>query len=132
MEFKELEKQIKKELVVDKNHLDFCASENPILIQKYITMYLYESRKINEKQIELDILYKDKMLYYKLEHQYVPETQKELSVMLEGDKDICEIKKYLNNQALIIKFLSDTVANFRDRGWAMKNMIEFKKFMAGE
>jgi hypothetical protein len=128
----DLQKQIKKELVVDKNRLDFEATENVIFIQKYINMFLYENRKFNEYQLEYDSMYRDKALYYKLEYKYVPENQKELFILIDGDEKIIELKGKLTNQSSLIKFISDTVQNFKDRGWAIKNAIEFRKFIAGE
>jgi hypothetical protein len=132
LSIEELQKQIKVELKVDKNHLDLAATENVLFIQKYINMFLLESIEMNKLQTEYDSLYKDKALYYKLEYKYVPENQKELFILIDGDEKIIELKKKISLYSSLIKFISDTIQNFRDRGWGIKSAIEFRKFLAGE
>jgi hypothetical protein len=129
---RDLQIQIEKELKIDNNHLDFCASENPIIIQKYINRFLFESKALNKLQKEFDILYSERTTFYKRDYKLVPETVRELTTLVDGDIKIAEAKEKISNQAMLVKFVSETITNFRDRGWAIKYMIEFRKFMAGE
>jgi len=132
MTIPELKKEITNELVIDKNKLDFCASENPLLVQKYINHFLKESIILNKMQKEYELLYSEKAIFYKTQFKLQPETQKELTILIDGDKEISTKKEEISNQSALIKFISETITNFRDRGWAIKNSIEFRKFMAGE
>jgi hypothetical protein len=132
MTIQELQSQIKKELHIDNKALDFCASENPLLIQKYINLFLGESTSLNKLQKQFEEKYFEKMVFYRTKHTLIPETQKELIVFVDGDKEIRELKEKISNQAVLVKFISETISNFRDRGWAIKNMIEFRKFLSGE
>lgn len=132
MTIQELQSQIKKELHIDNKALDFCASENPLLIQKYINLFLGESTSLNKLQKQFEEKYSEKMVFYRTKHTLIPETQKELIVFVDGDKEIRELKEKISNQAVLVKFISETISNFRDRGWAIKNMIEFRKFLSGE
>jgi hypothetical protein len=132
MNIPETQDEIKKELKINPKGLDFDSSENPLFIQKYINMYLLESKELNKKQADFDKLYKEKMIYYKADFKYIPDNLKEHIIFVEGDEQIIKAKKDLMDQASNVKFLGDTISNFRDRGWAIKNMIDFRKFMAGE
>ena len=132
MTVKELQKQITSELKIDRNTLDFCSSENPLLIQKYINIFLGESTTLNKLQKEYEQLYAERMVFYRTKHNLIPETQRELIIFLDGDKEVREMKEKVANQSSLVKFISETISNFRDRGWAIKNMIDFRKFMAGE
>ena len=132
MTIPDLKKQIREELVIDKNKLDFCATENPLLIQKYINLFLTESVTMNGMQKKYEMLYAEKALFYKTKFKLQPETQKELIILIDGDDEISSLKEKISNQSSLVKFISETISNFRDRGWAIKNAIEFRKFMAGE
>jgi hypothetical protein len=129
---KELQTAINKELKIDHNKLDFDASENPLLIQKYINIFLGESTTINKLQKQYEQLYAEKIVFYRTKYSLIPDTQKELLIFVDGDEEVRELKEKISNQSSLIKFISETISNFRDRGWAIKNMIEFRKFLAGE
>jgi len=132
MTIEELQKQIAEELKIDKNSLDSSSSENPLLMQKYINLFLRESNVLNKLQSQFSSLYKDKTIFYKTDFKYVPDNFRELNAFVEGDEEMIAIKEKIANQNSIVKFLSDTISTFKDRGWAIKNMIDFRRFMAGE
>jgi len=128
MNISEFQAQITSELKIDKTKLDFCSAENPILIQKYIDFWLRESKKLNRMEAELRILQGQKVIYYKNDYNMIPENNKELDFLMNGDAEISKKIEELNNQSVLVKYLYETIQNFRDRGWSIKNMISFLQF----
>jgi hypothetical protein len=122
---------INKELTIDKAHIDDDAINNPIFIQKYLDIYYDRLKELNEIQAQYDESYSLKLQYYRNQYKYIPETVKELEAMVQGDKEIIDIKRKMNDINLQISYAKDCVQQFKDRQWAIKNAIEFIKFING-
>ena len=122
---------IKKELFIDKSKLDECSSNNPLYVQKYLQLWFAESKKLNTLERKFERYMKEKSEYYKTGYKLIPETQKELIFLIDGDEEINNLKREIQDQSLYVSMLNQTISNFRDRQWAIKNIIEFLKFKEG-
>jgi len=131
MTFEELSAEINRRLKIDKSKLDQEAAENPFHIQFYLDMWMRESRKLNKLEHQVKSIQLERMIFYKTKYEYKPDTQRELDAMMNADKQYQEALSILTNQNLLVKYLSETIQNFRDRGWAIKNIISFIQFTEG-
>jgi DNA helicase IV len=131
MTFEELSAEINKRLKIDKSKIDQESAENPFHIQFYLDMWMRESRKLNKLEHQVKTIQLERMIFYKTKFEYKPDTQRELDAMMNADKQYQEAVSILTNQNLLVKYLSETIQNFRDRGWAIKNIISFIQFTEG-
>jgi len=131
MAWQEFEKMINKELTIDRTKIGEEAGRNPLYVQKYIDLWLKSSRELNIKQREFEKLLKVKMEYYKTSYNLIPETVKEMDIMLNGDEEVSDIKKKITELNDLVYFFNQTTENFKNRGWMIKNIIEYLKFIEG-
>lgn len=123
--------EIKKDLKINKAKLDEESSNSPLLIQKYLDKYYLALKELGKVQIEYDRMYAIKVEFYRTSYKFIPETMKELEILISGDVEFSKIKEKLNTQNIMVSYLKDLVQQFRDRQWAIKNTIEFLKMTSG-
>lgn len=126
-----LKKSISADLKFDKTKLDSAAAENPHLVQKYLDLYTSTLMQMKDLDAKYAKLYRDKMVFYRTKWEFVPDTLKELEAFISGDDQIIDIRKEIKELNTIIQYLKETVQTFRDRAWAIKNIIEWHKFTEG-
>jgi len=131
MTIEELQEKAKKELWIDKTKLVDEAAKAPYLTQFYIDLLLDENKRVIKLQKELAIKISSKMLHYKCKHTLIPETNKELDMLLNGDYEIANLKETIELQTEIIKYLKEVIISFRERVWCIKNIIDHQKFLEG-
>jgi len=131
MTINELQTQINKELRIDKTRLDEESMNNVMLIQKYLDLYFNTMKKLSATQREYDKLHGEKMLYYKHDYKFIPENAAELKSLLLKDSDLISEKEKVENVDVVLNYLKEVIQNFRDRAWAIKNAIDWRKFTEG-
>ena len=132
MKIIEIQEQIKKELKINKTKLDEEASTNPLKLQQYIDLLLKQQAKLMKIESNFKKLYREKYIFYSNDWDYKLGTQTELKLIVDGDDEIRQLQLAIQEQISLIKYLEKTIDNFKGRGFAIKNMIDFIKFMAGE
>lgn len=131
MNLEDLKKQIRKELKIDRTKLAEEMSLNPLFVQQYLTLFLGEQRKLAKLQKEYDLLLPQKMIFYKRDHKFIPDNIAEMNAFLNADAELGKIRDDIKLQTSIVNYIEETVKNFRDRGWAIKNIIDITMFMEG-
>lgn len=121
-----------EELKINKSHLDEEAINAPLKTQFYLNLYFKSLNKLNNIQIEYDEIYSKRLRFYKTEYDLIPENISELKILLSGDKELNKVRKKLNDTNRKIHILKETIQQFRDRQWAIKNAIDFLKFTKGD
>ena len=132
LSFETFKDRINKELYIDRSKLDLMAAENPLLIQKYLNLWFEKSADLNKMELKLDQLMKEKLIHYKTDFKLVPETVKELSMLIKGDDEVSKLNEIIIVLSTRVSYLHQVVQNFKERSWAIKNVIEFRKFIEGE
>jgi len=134
----------KKDSVYDEANLDKESLKTPSLHHKYYMMYISEKHKLSNLETELKILSHEKKEFY--EQGHTEETKKlgwklppkgmilksESLRYVEADPDIISLSKKIGRQSEKVGFLNN-ILNYlnKNRGWDIKNAIDFKKFQMG-
>lgn len=143
MTFEELQAQIEKDLAFDETQLDTESLRIPQLHNKYLK-HLY-SEKLTLKKLRNDMgeLTRIKYEYYtgKLDEITLKEKgwepfqlrvlKNDVDMYLEGDKDVNKLKARIQLQEERVEYIEATVKSIANRGWLIRNAIDWKKFLGG-
>lgn len=133
MNIKELQDEAKKDLEpVDINSIVSVSLNTPTLQGKYIRYMMNENMNLEKASNEYDELYRKKWIEYKEDFQHDLNTKEKMSGIINGDKEIIEIKKKISRSKIIINFLEETIKTLQQRSFHVKNAIEWQKFTHGE
>ena len=90
------------------------------------------SKELREAKKEFNKVYHDKWVFYTEKSDLVPENEKEKISWIMKEPDVCELQDVMSEIECEITFLQDMKEVFRDKSWTLKNIIEWRKFQAGE
>jgi hypothetical protein len=143
MTFEELQQEIEKDLAFDETQLDTESLRIPQLHNKYLK-HLYSERLVLKK------LRNDIGELTRLKHEYytgrIDETtlkekgwepfqlrvlKNDVPMYLDGDKDILKLRGRIQLQEERVDFIEATVKYIANRGWLIRNAIDWKKFLGG-
>ena len=140
----ELLKEWDADCIIDDNHISNESVKVPQLHAKYIRHLINTKLKRTKYENDFNVLKKTKFRYYRGElsreelvsnnwdqWQGTKPMKNEMDQFLDGDSD-------LNNLKIKIKYLDDAIyllesilKQISARDWQLKNMLEHKKFLAG-
>ena len=131
----ELMKMTDKDLKVDDTEIDRESLSTPYLYDKYLKFYIYHKKNLKKVMREYDSLYKDRWEYYTGKHDievYDKVILKgDLHIYMKADQMVQTVSEEVNESENIVEFLEKTLKNIENRGWALKNLIEWRKFLSG-
>jgi hypothetical protein len=141
MTFEELQTESKKDLIIENNErLEQESFKNQIIKPKYLEyksrfeLLLYRAKGDYQK------LYRDKWEYYggKADAKVYAAKPFDLKVLkndlhmyINADDDIIGLSYKISRLETIIKYIEGVIKSIDNRGWDIKNAIEWKKFEAG-
>lgn len=131
MTLDELREMITNDLRMDKTLLTEESVRIPGLIAKYMDLILITRRKKAELEEKYTILLREKMVFYRTEYKLVPETAKELQMLISGDPDVAQMKRHLDFLDATISHVEAAAKAAKDLVWTIKNIIDWEKFKAG-
>lgn len=143
MTFEELQNEIEKDLAMDDTQLDTESLRIPQLHNKYLK-YLY-SEKLSLKKLRNDLgeLSRVKHEYYtgKMDEDALKERgwepfqlkvlRNDIDMYLDSDKDIIRLRSRIQLQEERVDYLEAVVKGIANRGWLIRNAIDWKKFLGG-
>jgi len=115
----------------------------PELHNKYYKIYTQERLLLNKLELELKVVYKEKYEYYMgimdeedlKTNGWEPFSLKvlkaDLPIYLESDLDMVNATKKIVLQKEKINFLESIIKNLNNRGFLIKNAIDWNKFTNG-
>ena len=115
----------------------------PELHNKYYKIYTQERLLLNKWELESKALHKEKYEYYMgimdqgalKANGWEPFTLKvlkaDLPIYMDSDQDILNAAKKLSLQKEKINFLESVIKNLNNRGFLIKNAIDWNKFTNG-
>ena len=135
----ELKEQVQDDLAISEN-LDFAAVNNPKIHAKYLNLLL--SFKNRYADAERTVRHIKRLRYdywmgraptyaYKEEPQPIKLLKNEVAVYLDSDEKVQEARNERDRLKHIVEYLESVVQAVKSRGFDIKNMIEYRKFMAG-
>jgi len=115
----------------------------PELHNKYHKIYTQERLVMNKWELELKIVYKEKYEYYMgildegalkangWEPFALKVLKADLPIYMESDQDMINAAKRITLQREKITFLESVIKNLNNRGFLIKNAIDWNKFTNG-
>jgi hypothetical protein len=143
MTFEELQTQIEKDLAFDETQLDTESLRIPQLHNKYLKHLYSEKLLLKKLRNDMGELVRIKYEYYtgKLDEETLKEKgwepfqlrvlKNDVDMYLEGDKDVNKLKGRIQLQEERVEYIEATVKNIANRGWLIRNAIDWKKFLGG-
>ena len=140
MNLDELQQQAEKDLKIDDTELDIESLNTPIIHAKYLKHYSNYSLMLTKAQSEYNQLYKKKWVFYtgKADPEEYKETNFELKVLrqdvgtfIEADEEIIKQTQKVSYLKTVCNYLENTLKQVNNRGFQIKNAIDWKRFTEG-
>lgn len=143
MTFEDLQREIEKDLSFDETQLDIESLRIPQLHNKYLKFLYSEKLLLKKLRNDMGELSRVKYEYYtgKMDetalkhHGWEPfqlrVLKNDVDMYLESDKDIIKLRGRIQLQEERVEYLEATVKGIANRGWLIRNAIDWKKFLGG-
>lgn len=142
MKIEEIYSQWDKDSVIDKTELAVESLKIPQLHSKYFKMYSHERMHLLKLESEFAQLKQEKYIWYtqgadehtikKFGPQPIKILKNEISNFLEGDQGLIQLNLKISLQKEKINLLDSIIRNLNNRGFQIKNAIDFLKFVNGQ
>ena len=140
MNLDELKLQVQNDLKVDDEHLDTESLKNQEIKAKYLDIKSKYELLLFKAKGEYKRIYRDKWEYYggKADAKvYVSKPfdikvlKTDLSVYITSDEDVIDAENKIGYLETVVDYIKGVIKSVDNRGWDIKNAIEWKKFEAG-
>ncbi len=140
MTLDELKLQVQRDLKVDNEHLDTESLKNQEIKANYLD---YKSRYellLYKAKGDYKRMYRDKWEYYggKADAKIyatkpfdLKVLKTDLAVYISADEDIMNAENKIGYLETVIDYIKGVIKSVDNRGWDIKNAIEWRKFEAG-
>ena len=128
----------------DDNHIDIESVKVPKLHSKYLVHLVDAKRVLIARKSEYSTLRKLKFRYYRGEMtkeelktynweqwQGTKPLKNEMDQFLSGDENLLDLQMRIESIELKIQAIESILTQIKNRDWQLKNVIEWKKFLAG-
>ena len=140
MNLDELKLEVYNDLKVNDEHLDTESLKNQEIKAKYLDIKSKYELLLFKAQGDYKRIYRDKWEYYggKADAKvYVSKPfdikvlKTDLSVYITSDEDIINAENKIGYLETVVDYVKGVIKSVDNRGWDIKNAIEWKKFEAG-
>ena len=143
MTFEELQAQIEKDLSFDETQLDTESLRIPQLHNKYLKHLYSEKLTIKKLRNDMGELLRLKHEYYtgKMDETSLKERgwepfqlrvlRNDIDMYLDADKDVIKLRGRIQLQEERVDYIEAIVKGIANRGWVIRNAIDWKKFLGG-
>ena len=140
MDLEQLQLEADKDLKINDTELDLESLKTPQLHNKYMKHYTKFRLLLTRSEDELKVLKRDRWEYYtgKANPQVYQDKPFDLKIMrtdidkyLDADEDIQRMSQKVSYLNTIVDFLDRTLRQITNRGFAIKNAIDWKRFTSG-
>jgi len=140
MTLEELQIQADKDLKINDTELDLESLKTPALHNKYIKHLTKYKLMLSRTETEYNILKREKWEYYtgKADPSVYAEKPFDLKILrtdidkyLESDEDLQKAKQKVDYLSTTVDFLDRTIRLISNRGFIIKNAIDWRKFTSG-
>ena len=140
MTLDELKLQVQRDLKVDNEHLDTESLKNQEIKANYLD---YKSRYellLYKAKGDYKRMYREKWEYYggKADAKvYVSKPfdlkvlKTDLAMYITSDEEVIKLMNKIGYLEIVIKYIDGVIKSIDNRGWDIKNAIEWRKFEAG-
>mgnify|MGYP005654149819 CR=1 FL=1 len=140
MDLEKLQEEASKDLKIDDTDLDMESVRTPIIHNKYLKYLSKFSLLLKRAEDDYDVLAKDKWEYYtgKAPAEVCAEKPFDLKILrtdidkyLESDTELQRSKQKVDYLETTVDFLDRTIRQIANRGFTIKNAIDWRKFTSG-
>ena len=141
MTLEELQHEARQDLaVIDQERLDQESLKNQTIKSKWLEHRTKYDQLLIMRRADNQKLYRDKWEYYggKSDAKVyaakpfdIKVLKNDLQMYIQSDEDILELQGKISYYESIIKYIDGVIKSIDNRGWDIKNAIEWKKFEAG-
>ena len=140
MDLEQLQLEADKDLKINDTELDLESLKTPQLHNKYMKHYTKFRLLLTRSEDELKVLKRDRWEYYtgKANPQVYQDKPFDLKIMrtdidkyFDADEDIQRMSQKVSYLNTIVDFLDRTLRQITNRGFAIKNAIDWKRFTSG-
>jgi len=131
MNLEAIQKQVERDVRIDESHLDSSAANVPILHSKYLQMFSQCQLECLRLQSEYETKYREKYLYYRNDFEVVLKNKAEIDVLMSGDEEMKRLRLRFEYEKTCADYLERVLKQITGLSFLIRDMIEWKKFMAG-
>jgi len=140
MTLDELKLQVQKDLKVDDEHLDTESLKNQEIKATYLDHKSRYELLLFKAKGDYKRLYREKWEYYggKADAKIyatkpfdLKVLKTDLGVYISADEEIIDAENKIGYLETVIDYIKGVIKSVDNRGWDIKNAIEWKKFEAG-
>ena len=141
MNLEQLKEQASKDLVVEnEEHLDSESLKNQKIKVKYLEHKTRFQLLLQQANGDYQRMYREKWEYYggKADVKvYVAKPfdlkvlKGDLAMYISSDEEVIALLDKIGYLEVVIKYIDGVIKSIDNRGWDIKNAIEWKKFEAG-
>ena len=140
MNLDELKLQVSRDLKVDDEHLDTESLKNQEIKAKYLEYKSKFELLLFKAKGDYKRLYREKWEYYggKADAKIYASKpfdlkvlKTDLGVYISADEEIIDAENKIGYLETVVDYIKGVIKSIDNRGWDIKNAIEWKKFEAG-
>ena len=140
MNLDELKLQVSQDLRVDDEHLDTESLKNQEIKAKYLDHKSKFELLLFKAKGDYKRLYREKWEYYggKADAKIYASKpfdlkvlKTDLGVYISADEEIIDAENKIGYLETVVDYIKGVIKSIDNRGWDIKNAIEWKKFEAG-
>ena len=140
MDLEKLQEQADKDLKINDTELDLESLKTPQLHNQYMKHLTKYKLMLSRAETEYSVLKKDKWEYYtgKADASVYAQKPFDLKILrtdidkyLEADEDLQKQKQKVDYLNTTVDFLDRTIRQIGNRGFTIKNAIDWRKFTSG-
>jgi len=140
MNLEELKLQVQNDLRVNDEHLDTESLKNQEIKAKYLEHKSRFELLLFKAKGDYKRLYREKWEYYggKADAKIyatkpfdLKVLKTDLSVYISADEEIIDAENKIGYLETVVDYIKGVIKSVDNRGWDIKNAIEWKKFEAG-
>ena len=140
MNLDELKLQVREDLKVDDEHLDTESLKNQEIKATYLDHKTRYELLLYRAKGDYKRLYREKWEYYGGKADAKVYASKpfdlkvlktDLSVYITSDEEVIDAENKIGYLETVVDYIKGVIKSVDNRGWDIKNAIEWKKFEAG-
>ena len=140
MDLEQLQEQVDKDLKINDTELDLESLKTPQLHNQYMKHLTKYKLMLSRAETEYSILKREKWEYYtgKSDASVYAEKPFDLKILrtdidkyLDSDEDLQKQKQKVDYLSTTVDFLDRTIRQIANRGFTIKNAIDWRKFTSG-
>lgn len=134
MTYEELQAIAENDMKLEKDNLDIESLKIPELQHKYLKFFSSYNLLAKKADSNYKILYRKKWEFYSGKDETpfpLKILKQDISIYLDSDEELIEAKNKLEYYKDILSFLEGVLKSLNNRGFQIKNAIDWKKFTEG-